>query len=103
MDSIKSKAEKKERWVRGTVISQEGAMVNVNMGNTILRVNQSKVRRDHDEWHDVALLILCHKSLRMTIIIQKLILLKRTMENKISGFISLENVMLLRYSAVKLV
>ena len=37
---------KREKWVRGTVISQEGSMV--------LRVNQSKIGRDHDEWHHVA-------------------------------------------------
>ena len=49
-----SKAWKKERWVRGTVISQEGAMVNVHGDSTVMRVNQSKVRRDHDEWNDVA-------------------------------------------------
>ena len=53
-NSIASKAWKKERWIRGTVISQEGAMVNVHVHNSVMRVNQSKVRRDHDEWHDVA-------------------------------------------------
>ena len=51
---VASKAWKKERWVRGTVISQEGAMVNVHVDSTVMRVNQSKIRRDHDEWHDVA-------------------------------------------------
>ena len=35
-------------------MSQEGAMVNVQVDNAVMRVNQSKVRRDHDEWHDVA-------------------------------------------------
>ena len=29
-------------------------MVNVHVDNAVMRVNQSKVRRDHDEWHDVA-------------------------------------------------
>ena len=53
-NAIASKAWKKERWIRGTVISQEGAMVNVHVDNAVMRVNQSKVRRDHDEWHDVA-------------------------------------------------
>ena len=53
-NSIASKAWKKERWVRGTVISQEGAMANVHVDSTGLRVNQSKIKRDHDEWHDVA-------------------------------------------------
>ena len=53
-NAITSKAWKKERWIRRTVISQEGAMVNVHVDNAVMRVNQSKVRRDHDEWHDVA-------------------------------------------------
>ena len=53
-NSIASKAWKKERWVRGTVISQEGAMVNVHGDSTVMRVNQSKVRRDHDKRNDVA-------------------------------------------------
>eukprot|EP00435_Cladocopium_sp_Y103_P025353 s87_g6.t1 len=52
--SIASKANKKERWIRGTVIPQEGAMVNIHVGDAVIRVNQSKVRRDHDEWRDVA-------------------------------------------------
>ena len=29
-------------------------MVNVHVDNAVMRVNQSKIRRDHDEWHDVA-------------------------------------------------
>ena len=45
-NSIASKALKKERWIRGTVISQEGSVANVQVDNAVLR--------DHDEWHDVA-------------------------------------------------
>ena len=41
-NAIASKAWKKERWIRGTVISQEGAMVNVHVGDAVMRVNQSK-------------------------------------------------------------
>ena len=41
-------------WVRGIVVSQEGAIVLVEIYRSVLRVNQSKVRRDHDPWHDVA-------------------------------------------------
>ena len=54
MIAFKSKAWKKERWIRGTVISQEGSMVNVHVDNAVMRVNQSKILRGHDEWHDVA-------------------------------------------------
>ena len=33
----------------------EGGMVLVQVHKSVLRVNQSKVRRDHDPWHDVAI------------------------------------------------
>ena len=52
-DESKKKAE--GIWVRGKVVSQEGAMVLVQVHKSVLRVNQSKVRRDHDPWHDVAI------------------------------------------------
>ena len=52
-----SKKKSEGVWVRGTVISQEGAMVlvEVEVHRSVLRVNQSKVRRDGDPWHDVAI------------------------------------------------
>ena len=49
-----SKKKTEGVWVRGVVVSQEGAMVLVEVHRAVLRVNQSKVRRDHDPWHDVA-------------------------------------------------
>ena len=49
-----SKKKSEGVWVRGVVVSQEGAMVLVEVHRAVLRVNQSKVRRDHDPWHDVA-------------------------------------------------
>ena len=33
-------------------------MVTIEGSNSIHRINEAKVRRDHDEWHDVALPIL---------------------------------------------
>eukprot|EP00439_Symbiodinium_sp_Y106_P033552 s5219_g4.t1 len=50
-----SKKKSEGVWVRGTVISQEGAMVLVEVHRSVLRVNQAKVRRDGDPWHDVAI------------------------------------------------
>ena len=50
-----SKKKSEGVWVRGVVVSQEGAMVLVEIHRAVLRVNQSKVRRDHDPWHDVAI------------------------------------------------
>eukprot|EP00439_Symbiodinium_sp_Y106_P025095 s4272_g3.t1 len=55
-DMRESKKKKSERaWARGIVVSQEGAMVLVEVHRAVLRVNQSKVRRDGDPWHDVAI------------------------------------------------
>ena len=50
-----SKKKSEGRWVSGIVVSQEGAMVLVEVHRAVLRVNQSKVRRDGDPWHDVAI------------------------------------------------
>ena len=50
-----SKFKDKGKWIRGKVLSQEGAMVHIHTDKAVVRVNQSKVRRDHDEWHDVSI------------------------------------------------
>ena len=50
-----SKKKSEGVWVRGIVVSQEGAMVLVEVHRAVLRVNQSKVRHDGDPWHDVAI------------------------------------------------
>ena len=55
MDESKKKAEGIWVRVRGKVVSQEGAMVLVQVHKAVLRVTQSKVRRDHDPWYDVAI------------------------------------------------
>ena len=51
----KGKYKAVERWARARVISQNGAIVTVETDKAVLRVDQSKVRRDHDPWHDVPL------------------------------------------------
>ena len=50
-----SKFQDKGKWLRGKVLSQEGAMVHIQTDKSVIRINQSKVRRDHDEWHDVSI------------------------------------------------
>ena len=54
-----SKSNDKGKWIRGKVLSQEGAMVHIHTDKAVIRINQSinqsKVRRDHDEWHDVSI------------------------------------------------
>ena len=51
----KAKYKAVGRWARARVISQNGAIVTVETEKAVLRVNQSKVRRDYDPWHDVPL------------------------------------------------
>ena len=43
-----SKKKSEGIWVRGIVVSQEGTMVLVEIDKAVLRVNQSRVKRDHD-------------------------------------------------------
>ena len=50
-----SKFKDKGKWIRGKVLSQEGAMVHIHTDKAVIRINQSKVRRGHDEWHDVSI------------------------------------------------
>ena len=51
----KSKIKNKGEWIRGKVLAQNGPMVTLETMNTVMTVNQSKVRREHDEWHDAPL------------------------------------------------
>jgi hypothetical protein len=51
----KSKIKGKGEWIRGKVLVQTGPMVTIEAMNTVMKVNQSKIRREHDEWHDVPL------------------------------------------------
>ena len=39
-------------WIRATVVSQQGPMVCIDTGSTVLRVNQSLLRSDQDAWQD---------------------------------------------------
>ncbi len=50
-----SKIKTKGEWIRGKVLSHSGPMVLIETPKQVVRVNQSKVKRDHDEWHDVKL------------------------------------------------
>ena len=50
-----SKFKDKGKWIGGKVLSQEGAMVHIHTAKAVVGINQSKVRRDHDEWHDVSI------------------------------------------------
>ena len=51
----KSKIKDKGEWIAGKVISQHGAQVRVELPDRLDTVNQSRVRRNFDPWHDVPL------------------------------------------------
>ena len=50
-----SKVKDTGKWIKGRVLGQVGPMVTIETQGGVVRVNESKVRRDHDEWHDVPL------------------------------------------------
>ena len=48
---------KSGEWRRGKVILQKGPMVSIDIQNgSTVRMNESKVHRDHDKWHDIKVL-----------------------------------------------
>ena len=50
-----SKIKHKGECARGKVLMQTGPVVTIEALNTVQKVNQSKVRREYDEWHAVPL------------------------------------------------
>ena len=46
---------KSGKWIRARVVGQTGSMVAIDTGKQVLRVNESKIRKDKDEWHDIEL------------------------------------------------
>ena len=57
-DKDLSKIKDQGRWIRGKVVSHTRSMVTLESLNGVHKVNETKVRRDHDEWHDVPIPIL---------------------------------------------
>ena len=41
------------QWLKGRISSQMGAICILDIGTNLLRVNQSKLRKAHDDWSDV--------------------------------------------------
>ena len=53
-DPNKIKGGKKEgSWTRAKVIGVDGSMIGIDLGNRIIRVNESKLRKDHDHFSDI--------------------------------------------------
>ena len=41
------------RWIKAKVIGVNGSMIGIDLGNRIIRVNESKLRKDHDHFGDI--------------------------------------------------
>jgi hypothetical protein len=48
-----TKIKEQGRWMPGKVLLHQGPMVTIDSGRQVINVNESKVKKDHDEWHDV--------------------------------------------------
>ena len=42
------------RWIRAKTTAQDGSICAIDTGATVIRVNQSKLRRDRDGWRPIA-------------------------------------------------
>ena len=40
-------------WIKGKVVSQDGSMITIDLGTRVLKVNTSKIRKDHQPIEDV--------------------------------------------------
>ena len=50
---IKPHGGKSSSWIKGKVISQDGSMITIDLGTRVLKVNSSKIRKDHQPIDDV--------------------------------------------------
>ena len=50
---IKPDGSKRSTWIKGKVVSQEGSMVTIDLGTRVIKVNSSKIRKDHQPVEDV--------------------------------------------------
>ena len=50
---IKPDGSKRSIWIKGKVVSQEGSMVTIDLGTRVIKVNSTKIRKDHQPIEDV--------------------------------------------------
>lgn len=50
---IKSDGSHSGKWIKGKIVSVDGSMVGIDLGTRILKVNISKIRKDHNPIEDV--------------------------------------------------
>ena len=74
---IKSDGSHSGKWINGRVVSVEGSMVGIDLGTRILKVNVSKLRKDHNPIEDVDVPLdlwhFCPKAASVTSLRDKLI------------------------------
>ena len=104
-NSIASKAMRKEKWRRGAVINQEGAVVNVQVDSAVMRVNQTMMNGVTLQFQVLINQKLNQllKKMTMSLRLMRLNMLRYFMENRLTGFVNLKTVMLLSCSVATLV
>jgi len=45
--------QREGKWTKAKVIGVDGSMIGIDLGNRIIRVNESKLRKDHDHFGDI--------------------------------------------------
>ena len=50
---IKHDGSKRSTWIKGKVVSQEGSMVTIDLGTRVIKVNSTRIRKDHQPLEDV--------------------------------------------------
>ena len=50
---IKPDGSKRSIWIKGKVVSQEGSMVTIDLGTRVIKVNSTKILKDHQPVEDV--------------------------------------------------
>ena len=50
---IKSDGTHGGRWIKGKILTAKGSMANIDLGTRVIKVNISKLRKDHNPVEDV--------------------------------------------------
>lgn len=50
---VKGHLGRSSSWIKGKVVSQDGSMITIDLGARFLKVNTSKIRKDHQPIEDI--------------------------------------------------
>ena len=50
---VKGHLGRSSSWIKGKVVSQDGSMITIDLGTRVLKVNTSKIRKDHQPIEDI--------------------------------------------------